>query len=325
MRKEVRTQEAIGLVLAHDLTRIVPGEFKGAAFRKGHVVREEDIEALLAIGKEHIYVLDIEAGELHENDAAIRMAAALAATALLRTEPHEGKVTLKAPWRGVLAIDEAALNRINAIGELVVVTKRSGALLESGASLAGLRAIPLVIEEINVETCEHIARVAYPVIDVKPLRSARVGVVTTGSEVAKGRIQDRFGPIIERKLAALDSSVAAQRIVGDETGAIAEAIRNFLTEGVDMVLVTGGMSVDPDDRTPGAIREVATEIVSYGMPVLPGSMTMLAYADDVPIFGLPACVIYDDVTVFDLLLPRVLAGERLSRDDIARLGHGGWL
>jgi molybdenum cofactor synthesis domain-containing protein len=324
MKREVRVEQAVGMMLAHDLTRIVPGEFKGRAFKKGHVIREEDIPALLDIGKEHIYVLELEEGELHENDAALCMASALCGEHMVYGEPHEGKVVLKSAIQGLLKVAEEPLIRINLIDEIAVVSKRSGIVLEPGDAIAGLRAIPLTIAKEKVEQVESIAREA-AVFEVKPFRKMRVGVVTTGSEVLKGRIEDKFGPVVREKLARFGSEVIEQKIVGDERVDICDAIVEFQQAGADMVICTGGMSVDPDDRTPGAIRAAATEVVSYGMPVLPGSMMMLAYREGMPIFGLPGCVIFDAFTSFDLLLPRVLAGEKVTRAEIAQLGHGGLL
>ncbi|HEU4965354.1 MAG TPA: molybdopterin-binding protein [Bacilli bacterium] len=324
MKKEVRVENAIGLRLAHDLTRIVPGEFKGRAFKKGHVITEQDIPELLKIGKEHIYILDLPAGILHEDDAALRMGNALARDGMRFEEPHEGKVVLKAERQGLLSVNTDALYSINMIDEIAVVAKRNHTVLEPGDKIAGLRAIPLTVAEEKVSRVETIARET-DVFAIKPFQKMRVGVVTTGSEVQKGRIEDKFGPVVRDKLARFGSEVIEQKIVGDLVDDIKQAILDFQAQGADMVLCTGGMSVDPDDRTPGAIKQAATEVVSYGIPMLPGSMMMLAYRDGMTIFGLPGCVIFDEFTSFDVLLPRILAGEKVTREDIARLGHGGLL
>ncbi|MCY0876291.1 MAG: molybdopterin-binding protein [Firmicutes bacterium] len=323
MRREVRVQDAIGMTLAHDLTRIVPGEFKGRAFAKGHVIREEDIPQLLSIGKEHIFVLELGADEVHEDEAAQLMANALAHSSLTMSAPHEGKVTFKAAHAGLWKVDVSALMRINSIIDLAVVTKRTDTPVVAGESVTGLRAIPLVLKRERLEQFLDVAKQDRPLLQVIPYRPLPVGIVTTGSEVAKGRITDRFGPVLQEKLELYGLQSLGQTIVGDSVDDIVAAIRGFLAAGAKLVLVTGGMSVDPDDRSPAAIREVATEVVTYGMPVLPGSMSMLAYAGDVPIMGLPGCVIYDAVTVFDWLLPRLAAGERIVREDIVALGHGG--
>ncbi|ASS76783.1 molybdopterin-binding protein [Tumebacillus algifaecis] len=324
MKKEVRVQDAIGMRLAHDLTRIVPGEFKGRLFKKGHLIAEEDIPALLDIGKEHIYILQLTAGELHEDDAALRMGAALAGEQMTFGEPHEGKVVLKANQQGLLKVDVERLFAINMIDEIAVVAKQTDTVLAPGDKIVGLRAIPLTVAEEKVEQVERIAADG-AVFSIKPFQRMKVGVVTTGSEVLNGRIEDKFGPRVREKLERFGSEVIEQKIVGDRLEDIAQAIVEFQQNGADLVLCTGGMSVDPDDRTPGAIKRVATEVVSYGMPVLPGSMMMLAYREGMPIFGLPGCVIFDDFTSFDILLPRVLAGEKVTRAEVARLGHGGLL
>lgn len=323
MKREVRVQDAIGLALAHDLTRIVPGQFKGRAFVRGYVIKQEDIPALLAIGKEHIYVLEIESHEAHEEEAAQQMALALAQPGLVFTVPHEGKITAKATHPGLLRVNVVALEKLNAVGDLAVVTKRDGTALQSGMAVAAFRAIPLVIGRDKLQAFDDIVATHGPVLQVLPYLPLKVGVVTTGSEVFSGRIKDRFGSVLQEKIANYSLTFLGQTIVGDTQSEIVHAIRAWCAAGSDLVLVTGGMSVDPDDRSPGAIRVVADEVVSYGMPVLPGSMSMLAYAGDVAIMGLPGCVIYDAITVFDWLLPRIAAGERLTRAAIGALGHGG--
>lgn len=347
--KEIRVQDAVGLRLAHDLTRIVPGEFKGRAFRKGHVIAEEDIPRLLDLGKEHIYILDIPDGWVHEEDAALRMAAATAGAHIERTEPSEGKVTLKAAAAGMSVIDENFVHEANEIEHVVFSTIISGKAVKPGEALAATRVVPLLVEEETVVRFERLAQryrekyrgrspehgaaagnaaegAAAGIVEVKPFRSLRAGVLTTGGEVFSGRIEDKFGPVLREKLAAFGSEVVEQRFSPDDTDSIAEGIRYFLDSGVDLVLVTGGMSVDPDDRTPGAIRMSGAEIVSYGTPMLPGSMMLFGYLPGgTPIFGLPGAVIYEPYTAFDALLPRVLAGVRVTRADITRLGYGGLL
>lgn len=323
--KEVDVRDAVGMWLAHDLTRIVPGEFKGRIFRKGHVIREEDIPTLLDIGKEHIYVLELAPGELHEEEAAIRLARAIKGNHMTATDPNEGKVVLKSAIHGLLKVDAEALFMINSIGKIAVVTKKNNSVVDPDETIATGKAIPLVIQEDPIVQAETIAKMSSPVIEVMPFRQVKVGIVTTGSEVASGRIADQFGPRVRSKLEPFGAVVMGQKIVGDQKTAIQAAIQDFIGQGAEMVLCTGGMSVDPDDRTPGAIHELATEVVSYGMPVLPGSMMMLAYVNEVSVFGLPGAVIYDEITAFDLLLPRVIAGDKICSREIAELGHGGLL
>lgn len=328
--KEVPVREAIGLRLAHDLTRIVPGQFKGRLFKKGHLITEADIPNLLDIGKEHIYIMELGDQDLHEDDAAVRMADGLADDALLLSEPHEGKVSIKSPIQGLAQIDRDVVESINRLGEIALATVKTNTLVQPGSAIAATRAIPLVVPRSKVEQAESIAAQyrsenGSAPIRVRPLRKVRAGLLTTGSEVFNGRIQDKFGPAVAAKLVALGSDVAEQRFAPDDRQTIVKEILYLLRQGYDMILVTGGMSVDPDDRTPGAIHAAGAEIVSYGTPMLPGSMLLMGYLGDVPIMGLPGCVMHDPYTSFDALLPRILAGDRITREDIIELGYGGLL
>ncbi|MEK3882361.1 molybdopterin-binding protein [Paenibacillus sp. PL2-23] len=328
--KEVPVHEAIGLRLAHDLTRILPGQFKGRLFKRGHLITEADIPDLLDIGKEHIYIMELGDGDLHEDDAAQRMAQSLADSSLMLSEPHEGKVSLKSPILGLAQIDRGVVEAINRLGEIALATVKTHTVVQAGSALAATRAIPLVVPRAKVEQAEAIAaqyteRHGKAPITVRPLRSMRAGLLTTGSEVFKGRIQDKFGPAVAAKLSALGSEVAEQRFAPDDRQTIVKEILYLLDQGYDMILVTGGMSVDPDDRTPGAIGAAGAEIVSYGTPMLPGSMLLMGYLGEVPIMGLPGCVMHDPYTSFDVLLPRILAGDRITREDIIELGYGGFL
>lgn len=327
-RLEVRVEDAIGLQLAHDMTRIVPGKFKGTQFKRGHVVREEDIPMLLDMGKRHIYILDLDEGELHEDDAAQRMAQAIAGPGVTHSEVEEGKVVLRAKTDGMLWVDARRVTAINGIDEIAISTRRPFTHVRAGMSLASVRPIPLVIASDKVRAVEVIAQRAHggkPLIDVLPYAAQNVGLVTTGSEVLSGRVTDRFGPVLRDKLAAYGIADMEQTFVGDEQEDIEQAIVAFCEAGATLVLVSGGMSVDPDDRSPSAIRAAATEVVSHGTPMIPGSMLMLAYRNDTAIFGLPGAVMHDSITSFDHLLPRVLAGVHVQRKDIAALGVGGWL
>ncbi|WP_246320260.1 molybdopterin-binding protein [Paenibacillus qinlingensis] len=332
MLREVKVEDAIGMILQHDLTQILPGEFKGRLFRKGHQVTEADIPALLSIGKEHIYAMELQPGYLHEDEAALRMARAIAGTDkcsdLRLTDPHEGKVNVKTEIHGLVKIDKVFVDSVNAIDEVVMSTIRSNTVVQGGASLVGTRVIPLIVDEAKVVEVERLAAArreeGFTLLEVKPFRKLRVGVITTGSEVFKGRIKDKFGPVVKEKVAQLGSEVVDQRFVSDDSEAIVGEIHALAALGVDLVLVTGGMSVDPDDRTPGAIKAAGARVVSYGTPMLPGSMLMIAYLGDLPIMGLPGCVMHDPYTSFDVLLPRICAGEEIVRSDITEMGYGGF-
>lgn len=327
--KEVKVHDAIGLKLGHDLTRIVPGEFKGQAFKRGHTITEKDIPLLFDIGKEHIYILDIPEGWVHEEDAAVRMGRAAIGEHLALTEPSEGKVTLQATAAGLAKIDDTFVHLANEIEHVVFSTVRTNTVVRPGMALAATRVVPLVVEERIVAQFETAAQQhryrtnGEHIVSVKPFRKLRAGVISTGSEVISKRVEDKFGPVLREKLAALGSEVTEQRFSGDDADTIVEHIRYFKAQGVDLILVTGGMSVDPDDRTPGAIKKSGAAIVSYGTPMLPGSMMLMGYLGETPIMGLPGAVIYEPFTTFDVLLPRICAGERIERRDITVLGYGG--
>ncbi|MGA2400442.1 MAG: molybdopterin-binding protein [Syntrophobacteraceae bacterium] len=322
--KQVAVEDAVGMVLCHDITRIVPGEFKGRAFRKGQRIEAEDIPLLKDLGKNHLYVFELTEGWIHEDDAARRIARAAAGPGITLTEPTEGRVNLVASEPGLLKVDVAALSRINTVEEVVFSTLHTNQPVSAGRPVAGTRIIPLVTREVNITTVEEICRNALPVVSVRPFRPLSVGIVTTGSEVFSGRIQDRFGPVLKTKFAELGSHVMGQVLVSDDIPKTVEAIHGFLNQGAGIVAVTGGMSVDPDDQTPAAIRAAGCTVVTYGAPTFPGAMFMLAYIDGVPIVGLPGCVMYYRASVFDLVVPRILAGDTLTRADIVAMGHGGF-
>lgn len=323
MMKTVPVEEAVGMVLCHDMTRIVPGECKEPAFRKGHVIAEEDIPDLLEIGKEHIYVLHMEKGVVHENEAAERIAAAAAGPGITLSDVKEGRVNFIAE-PGLLRVNTEALKRINSIEEVVLATMHTGQQVTESRAVAGTRVVPLVINEGKIELVEEICSEYSSVVEVKPFHPHRVGLVTTGSEVFHGRIKDKFGPVIRKKMSALGSTVMDQRLVADDPSLTRDAILAFIAEGAEMVVVTGGMSVDPDDQTPTAIRATGADVVTYGSPTFPGVMFMLAHKDGVPIVGLPGCVMYYRASIFDLVVPRILAGEHVSREDIVDMAHGGF-
>lgn len=322
--KILPVEQAVGMILGHDVTRIIPGGDKGPVFRKGHVIAAADIPTFLDIGKQHIYVMELKPGILHENDAAHRLAKAAAGPGLVLTEPDEGRINLVAAHDGLLKIDVQVLHRLNGCEDIVLSTLHTNHQVKAGRAVAGTRVIPLSIEEEKISEAERICREATPLIDVKPFKALRVGMVTTGSEVYNGRIEDKFGPVVRKKFDQLGSVVTRQVLVSDDIAMTAQAICTLINEGAEMVVLTGGMSVDPDDRTPAAIRAAGAAVVTYGAPTFPGAMFMLGYIGDIPVLGLPGCVMYYRTSVFDLIVPRLLAGERLRREDITMLGHGGF-
>lgn len=324
MHKTVKVADAVGMVLAHDMTEIRPGEFKGRAFKKGHVVREEDVARLKRMGKEHIYVLDIQPGYLHEDEAAAMMADAFCGAGVAGAgEPKEGKVELVAKHTGLLKVEVDAMTRVNLLGEIMCASRHTNTTVCEGTVVAATRAIPLVVAAQPVEKAVEIGRGCDGIFKVLPFRKARAGLLITGNEVYNHLIEDRFEAVFRKKITAIGSEVVAVAFAPDDSGIIEKEIRRLIADGADLILTSGGMSVDPDDVTRQGIRQVGGELALYGAPVLPGAMFMLSYVGGVPILGVPACGMYHAVTILDLVLPRVLAGEVLTREDIARLGHGG--
>lgn len=324
--KLVRTEDAVGQVLCHDITQIIPGVVKDAVFRKGHVVTKEDIPVLLSVGKEHLYVWEKKEGILHEDEAAAILRDICINENMVATEPKEGKIEIKADIDGLFKINTEKLNAINALGEMMIATIHGNFPVKKGDKLAATRVIPLIIEEEKMNAAKDVAG-DKPLLSILPFEHKKVGIVTTGSEVFKGRIEDAFGPAIRKKIAEYDTEVIGQKILDDNQEEIVDAIKSFIEDGADMVLCTGGMSVDPDDKTPGAIKATGARVISYGAPVLPGAMFLLAYYEyqgrQIPILGLPGCVMYAKRTIFDLVLPRVLAGDILEAKDLSVYGEGG--
>ena len=321
--KQIRTQDAVGHMLCHDLTQIIRGEFKGARFRKGHIVTEEDVPVLLSMGKEHLYVWEMKPGILHENDAAERLCALCINEHMSRSEVKEGKIELRAEIDGLFRVNTALLNGVNSIDELMIATRHGNTPVKAGDKLCGTRVIPLVIDEKKLEQAEALCA-GTPILELLPYRLRRAGVITTGSEVFYGRIQDTFTPVIEQKLAQFGITMTEHLTVDDGMENIQKAIAEMRRKDIDVLLCTGGMSVDPDDNTPGAIRASGARIVSYGAPVLPGAMFLLGYFDNgMPVMGLPGCVMYAASTVFDLVLPRIAAGVLVSKQDLVAFGEGG--
>ena len=324
--KLIKTVDAAGHVLSHDITQIIKDERKGVLFKKGHIIREEDIPKLLSLGKEHIYILEKEEGMLHENEAAEILYKICANNHMKPTEVSEGKIEIIADADGLFKLDVERLNKINSLGEMMIATRHGNTAVKRGDKLAGTRVIPLIIEEEKMKKAREIGG-GKPLMEIMPFKHKRVGIVTTGSEVFSGRIKDTFRPVIIEKFSEFDAEILGQKIVDDSRKGITEAVLSFIEQGADIVVCTGGMSVDPDDNTPGAIKDTGAEIISYGAPVLPGAMLLVSYYDKegrkIPVIGLPGCVMYAKRTIFDLILPRIMADDLIEKSDIDRLGQGG--
>ena len=321
--KQIRIEDSVGCILSHAVTKIVPGEFKGRLFKKGHVIREEDIPKLLDIGKEHIYVWEPKKGQLHENDAAIRVKdLVLGQGCYISEEIKEGKIDFFANTQGIVKINKDLLLKLNLLGEIIVSTIHNNTPVKKGEKIGATRVIPLIIDEKKILEAEKIIK--EKIISVEEIKPKKAVLITTGNEVYKGRIKDAFLPVMKEKLEYYGSEIVKQVILPDNKEMITENILKAIEEDkVDMIICTGGMSVDPDDVTPSAIKDCNGEIVTYGAPVLPGAMFLLAYYKNIPILGVPSCAMYSKRTIFDLVLPRILADEKLSFEDIARFGNGG--
>jgi molybdenum cofactor synthesis domain-containing protein len=324
MLKKIKLKDAVGTDLAHDLTEIRPGEFKGAAFHKGHTVCNDDLCRLQKMGKNHLYVLDLDKDEIHEDQAAAILADALAGEGVVwKDEPREGKIKLLADRDGLFTVNTAALAAFNMVDEVMCATLHNHTVVQKGEMVAATRAIPLVMKRVAIERAAAIARQNGAVLAVNAIRKARVGLVITGNEVYHGLIEDRFAPILTEKVKTMGSEVAAVAFAPDDAELISKAIRSHLDRGCDLLMLSGGMSVDPDDVTRQGIRAAGATEMHYGASVLPGAMFLVAYIGDMPLLGVPACGLYHRITVLDLVLPRILAGEKIGKAELAFLGHGG--
>lgn len=320
--KQIKTVDAVGHVLCHDITRIVKDMEKDAVFRKGHVVREKDIPVLLSVGKEWLYVWEKQPGMLHENDAA-EILYGICADRNMHPKPvKEGKIDIFAGEDGFFTVDVERLGSINSLGNMMIATRHSNSPVKRGDHLAGTRIIPLVIEQEKMDEAVRLAG-GEPILCLHPYRHKKYAILTIGNEVYQERIQDAFTPVVREKLQEFDTEEMGHEIFADNDKAVTQAIGDYIDKGADMVICTGGMSVDPDDRTPLAIRNTGADVVAYGAPVLPGAMFMLAYYKGIPILGLPGCVMYAKRTIFDLMMPRVMADIRVAAQDLYALGNGG--
>ncbi len=321
---KIRVEDAVGTHLAHDLTEIRPGEFKGPAFRKGHKIQRQDLCRLMRMGKRHLYVLDLKKNQVHEDEAVVELASALSGPGVTFSgQPREGKLQLKADYSGLLKINTEALVDFNLIPDVMCASLHNNVPVSRGQELAGTRAIPLVIDRNTLNQAVTLANIGYPIFSVKAYTRLRARLIITGSEVYDGLIEDKFEEIVRNKLESFGASLEETVILPDDMERIALHAQRFLSADTDLIITTGGMSVDPDDVTRLGIRKAGVEELYYGAAALPGAMGMLAYKGDIPIIGIPACGLYHKITVFDLLLPRLLAGENPDNRDMARLAIGG--
>ena len=319
--KKVRVEDAVGMTLCHDITAMYDG-FKGALFKRGHVIEEADIPRMLDIGKQTVFIWEPEAGEVHEEDAAQRMAAAMPVAGAHYEGPSEGKMVLKADAAGMLRVNTALLRRLNSIGDITISTLPDHYPIAPGARLASMRIVPLVTQETQVAALEEMCR-GGKVLELLPYQKKKAGIIITGSEVYHGRIKDKFEAVARGKLSRYPCEIVGVAICDDDLDMLTGAARRLLDEGADLLIFSGGMSVDPDDLTPSAIRALGAEVVTHGVPSQPGNMTLVAYLGDVPILGVPGASIVMPTTIFDVVLPQIFAGVKFTREELIGLGDGG--
>lgn len=319
--KKIEIEKAVGMTLCHDVTAMRDG-FKGAAFKRGHVIRQEDIPAFLDLGKRYVFVWEENAGEIHEEDAALRMAAMAQVEGAHYTAPSEGKVLLIADRRGMFRVNTDLLEKLNSIGDLTITTLPDHYPVEAGARLASMRIVPLVTKEAQILQAETLCA-QEKLLDLRPYKDRKLGVIITGSEVYAGRIKDKFEPVVRAKMQRYPCRILGVSICDDDLAMITGEARKYLAMGADFLIFTGGMSVDPDDLTPTAIRQLGADIITHGVPSQPGNMTLVAYLEDTAILGVPGAAISLPTTIFDVLLPQIFAGDKLTKEDLIRLGDGG--
>ena len=327
--KKINVRNAEGYELCHDITQILPGEFKGAKFLRGHIIRKEDIEVLISLGKENIFVMEEEDKEknlIHENDAAMFIVEKLNLDKEFFeiSDIREGKINITAKEDGILKIDINTLNEINKIGEIILVTKYNNSYIKKGETVAATRVIPLLIEKSQLDEMKEIVKDRNVLTFKKIDKNKKLALITTGNEVYNGIIKDKSKEALLKKYRKYELNDMEQVFSPDDKDTIKKHIKMFENEK-DIIMCTGGMSIDPDDVTPSAIRESNWEIVTYGTPVLPGAMFMLAYKGEKVLIGLPGGVVFSEKTVFDVLLPRILANDRITKQEIIEMGHGGLL
>jgi molybdenum cofactor synthesis domain-containing protein len=323
MRK-IKIEDAVGMVLGHDVTKIIPGEYKGPRFRRGHRIRKEDIPEFLKIGKEHVFVMELKPGIIHEDDAALHLGKAFSGKNIKITGPSEGKVTFRTKIKGLLKINLPLLHRINLSKNIILSTIHQYTPCKPGMAIGATRIISLTAPEEQIRRVEIWCKKEGPVLEIIPYRKLDVGVVITGNEIYRGRIKDRFDDRVGKKINKFGSRVKKKVVVPDDAHKISQALLKLHNDSVDLILVTGGLSVDPDDVTRAGIRKAGTKIIFYGTPILPGAMFLYGMFGGKPILGLPACVFYHRATLFDIIFPRILVGEVLNKKEISLLGHGGF-
>ena len=316
-------EKAVGKPLAHDITRIVPGKSKGPAFKKGYILTEDDLPVLRDMGKRSVYVFDPDRGYIHEDDAAKLLAEAFQKKWFTLEGPSEGRINLKAQINSLLKININLLTFINQTETIICSTIHQNTVCFKGMTVAATRIIPVTIEETRFWPIVEEIRDKGPLLRLLPFSKKRVGVVVTGEEVSSGRVKDYSLDILSPKVQSLGGKIISHQICLDKEKVISKALYQMAKDGCNVIIITGGLSVDADDVTLNGIIRSGAKLVSYGSPILPGAMFAFAYMGDIPILGIPAALFYYKITVLDIFLPRAMSGDTITREDIVSLGHGG--
>lgn len=324
MRK-VDFKNAIGNRLAHDICEIKGTDIKQVAFKRGHLITAEDEDYLLELGKQHFFILeDGDENLVHEEDAAHIMFETINNGDFTPSPVSMGKISFLAKTDGFLIVDKQLLTEFNCLGEISAASIPNMRYVTKGQEIASMRIIPLFTTDRKIEQIKSFAR-AQEIFKIAPIENTKIAQITTGSEVANGLIEDGFNPKLKEILNRYQLTIDEYQIVTDDKQQIKTKILEAKANGAELILVTGGMSVDPDDLTPGAIKAAGTNIITYGTPIIPGSMFLYGILDQTPVLGLPGAVIFEQQTAFDLLLPYALTNTPISNYQIMEMSVGGML
>lgn len=318
--RSILIEDAVGMALCHDMTEYIPGREEKVAFKKGHIIRKEDIPRFHDMGKKKIFIWDLPDQKVHEDEAANRLANLVCGNGVIISSPHGGKVIISASIDGLLKINQYELEKLNRYEGIILTCLHSNQKVTKNKKIAATRIVPLFLEE---KILARIEDKCCPIVEVKPFKCLNIGIIITGNEIYEGLREDLIGPILTKKIIESGSNVTYHTIISDSVNIIVDAIKLALHNNIHMLIITGGMSVDPDDVTAKAIEMVSDKIITYGAPVTPGAVFMLAYIGNIPILGLPGCIMYYKTTIFDIIYPRLQTGEILDRAEIIKLAHGG--
>ncbi|HHX36847.1 MAG TPA: molybdopterin-binding protein [Clostridiaceae bacterium] len=321
--KRVHVREAVGKPLFHDMTAISEDGCKGPRFKRGHVIREEDIPVFLDMGKEHIFIWEEDPNLVHEEDAAEAVVRIAAGENMIIPPPSEGRFSLRAARDGVFVLNKEGLININSVPDYTFATLRHGVPVKEGDIVVGARIVPLVTTVERVEQAKEVAQFYAPVFSIAPYRPLKTAMVITGGEIYSGRIKDAFAPILRKKIAHYGGVELGATICPDDVEFISNAVKSYANQGADLILMTGGMSVDPDDVTPTVIRSLADKFLFQGLPVQPGNMLTVGYMETTMLVGVPGASMHSPVTSLDLFLPMIYGGVPFSQADAISMGEGG--